>query len=174
MIDEIQSENAVLKQRINQLERETSKAPRAATGVHFYVQRSTSFSASNATIPFEIEQLNMGSGMNLTSGIFTAPLSGIYSFSFSGMGHGSGPRPVPYYGFVIVALNLNGVPIAYANSIVYEATDAVLTASLHSILKLKAGDEIKLVLEGGELYEAPDSPSTHFTGTLLEEDVGIF
>ncbi len=61
-----------------------------------------------------------------------------------------------------------------ANSIVYEVTDAFLTASLHSILRLQAGDEVKLVLEGGALYATPGSPSTHFTGTLLEEDVGIF
>ena len=49
------------------------------------------------------------------------------------------------------------------------------SAYLHSIVRLKAGDEIKLVLEGGELlYENSDSPSTHLIGTLIDEDVGIF
>jgi C1q-related factor len=41
--------------------------------VYFYVQRNASYSLNGTTIPFNIERLNVGGGMNITSGIFTAP-----------------------------------------------------------------------------------------------------
>ncbi|XP_040002939.1 complement C1q-like protein 2 [Xiphias gladius] len=37
----------------------------------------------NSPIPYDVITLNQGSGYNPTLGIFTAPLSGLYSFSFS-------------------------------------------------------------------------------------------
>jgi hypothetical protein len=53
--------------------------------VYFHVQRNASYSLNGTTIPFQIERLNVGGGMNITSGIFTAPKSGIYFFSFTGL-----------------------------------------------------------------------------------------
>jgi len=43
-----------------------------------------------ATMNFQVERLNIGGGMNLGTGIFTAPASGFYYFAFSavkGGGH---------------------------------------------------------------------------------------
>ncbi len=51
--------------------------------VHFYVQRRSQFAASNnyfQNIPFQVERLNIGGAMDLTSGVFTAPKAGIYEF----------------------------------------------------------------------------------------------
>ena len=53
--------------------------------VYFYVQRNGPFSATNVAIPFDVERVNIGNVMELTSGIFTAPRTGTYFFSFSGM-----------------------------------------------------------------------------------------
>jgi len=56
--------------------------------IHFHVQRSTTFTEENKVIrPYEIELLNQGEAMNLTSGVFKAPVDGIYHFSFRGTLH---------------------------------------------------------------------------------------
>jgi hypothetical protein len=39
----------------------------------------------NYSVPFQVEVVNEGNAMNLTSGIFTAPRLGIYFFSFTGL-----------------------------------------------------------------------------------------
>ena len=53
--------------------------------VHFYVQRNSSFDTTGTPIPFDLEMVNDGNAMNLTTGIFTAPVTGIYFFSFTGL-----------------------------------------------------------------------------------------
>ncbi len=39
----------------------------------------------NTIIPFQVEILNVGGGMNTATGVFTAPVDGIYYFVFSGI-----------------------------------------------------------------------------------------
>ncbi len=56
--------------------------------IHFYVQRETSFqrTGEDEPIPFEIDVVNDGNAMDLTTGIFTAPKTGTYFFDFSAVG----------------------------------------------------------------------------------------
>lgn len=101
--------------------------------VHFYVQRNSSF-GSAGTIPFRVEQLNVGEAMNLLTGIFNAPVDGIYHFEFSGNKDTSASG-------LTINLQLNGdnVGEAYAGSL-----ENFLTLSSSSSLHLKAGDRVSL------------------------------
>jgi len=53
--------------------------------VYFHVQRRSNYMRTGPTIPFDIERLNIGSGMSIASGMFKAPKSGIYFYSFTGL-----------------------------------------------------------------------------------------
>ena len=125
---------------------------------YFYVQRNTNFGTKNVAIPFELERLNVGGAMNAGSGIFTAPLPGIYFFTFSGR---------PDNGDLTVGLYLNGNLIGSGRSIEdYE------TFTLQSTLSLYARDQVSVRISSGtgSLYD--DSfHFTHFNGWLLQEDL---
>jgi C1q-related factor len=126
--------------------------------VYFHVQRNTTYSVTG-TIPFQIEQLNVGGGMNITSGIFTAPKSGIYFFSFTGLKDGSA--------------NVLRVDLYY-NSNQIGRTEGQLagvsTVALSSTLSLKSGDQISVRLISGPLFDG-FAKATNFNGILLQEEV---
>ena len=129
--------------------------------VYYHVQRNSTYSITGTKIPFQIERLNVGGGMNIFSGIFTAPKSGIYFFSFSGL------KDFPASAGVIVVLYLNSIPITNALGF---ALNGYFTATLSSTLGLKSGDQISLRLESGQLYDSTAS-YTNFNGIMLQEDI---
>ena len=131
--------------------------------VYFYVMRRTSFGTENVPIPFEVTRMNVGTAMNVTSGIFTAPKPGTYFFSFSGIGSPNSYITPQLY------LNENLIGSGWTES----TTTVEPTFTLQSTLQLNGGDQISLKLnsEGnGSLYDDGDH-HTHFTGWLLQEDL---
>ena len=140
--------------------------------VYFYVQRNSPiFNTIGTPIPFDVERLNVGGAMNLTSGKFTAPRDGIYSFSFNGLAWFPASSTTV---FLRVYMYLNGIGIArgYADEVGTAAQYE--TFSWQSTLNLKGGDQIWIEIEimatgvylNGYLY-------THFSGHLLEENFAI-
>lgn len=124
----------------------------------------------NTPMPFEIEKLNEGGSMNLTSGIFTAPRNGIYFFSVSGIVH----IPSSTIGVLHLALLLNGNIIG--NSAVDSPGVAFETFSLQSVLPLKAKDKVWLEIptgnvKAGAFLHDNNNHYTHFIGWLLHEDI---
>ena len=115
---------------------------------------------TNVVLPFDIERLNVGGAMDLEAGVFTVPVDGIYHFEFSAMKEYSDTNAIYVY------LQLNGVNIGMSY-----ATNLPNYLSLNGIsasLRLKIGDEVRLYKTTGTLN---DSPITHFTGWLVEEDL---
>jgi len=130
-------------------------------GVQFYVQRNTSFGTSGV-IPFDLDPVNEGEAMDLSSGVFTAPVHGIYHFSFAGV------KDFSSYNLGVHLL-VNGGNVAVANGNP-QRTGGLESISLTASLRLKTGDKVHLWLTVGMLYDDV-SHFTHFTGWLVEEEL---
>ena len=140
--------------------------------VHFYVQRNTEFNTKSTPIPFDLAVVNEANAMNLASGIFMAPVTGIYYFSFTGVAEFPASSSRLY---LIVGLYLNGDNIGRGDA--QEANTVSdqygqLTAQL--TLNLKKGDQIWLqitdISSGVNLYD-DNYHYTHFTGFMLQEEI---
>ena len=140
--------------------------------VYFYVQRgSIVFNTTGTPIPFDVEILNVGGAMNLTSGKFTAPNNGIYAFAFTGFAYLPASSSRVYFDF---DMYLNGVEIG--NGLADEVGTAVQfeTSSWQSTVNLQKGDQIWLQISymstGAYLH---GNSHTQFSGCLLEEKIAI-
>jgi hypothetical protein len=141
--------------------------------VHFYVQRSSSFNSTGIPIPFDLERVNKGNAMDLTTGIFTVPRSGTYFFAFTGTAEFSVSSSGNRLG---VGLYLNGVRIGdnWVEGPSITVDRQLTTLTLQSTLNLKTGDQLWVqitgwsaavkLLENGHHF-------THFTGFMLEEEI---
>ncbi|XP_032780852.2 uncharacterized protein LOC116919081 [Daphnia magna] len=141
---------------------------------YFYVQLGTHYDQSFTPIPFNVQRLNIGGAMNLQSGKFTAPRTGIYSFIFSGL--------VTFSSTDHQSLrceffkNGNRLHFCYADhpgqSILGPPEHESLI--LQSTLPLQLGDQIWVQIDyrGSGVY-LESANYTYFSGLLLEEDISI-
>ena len=139
---------------------------KSASGVYFYVQAIGNQSVpGNDVLRFDVARLNVGNGMNLKSGVFTAPKTGTYAFMFSVI------KSAFDIDFLDVYLRLNGTRLGY--STVSHGVMSIPTA-LQATLKLKRGDRIDLQKsKKGKLVACYVGYCHHFTGWMLEEDLEI-
>ncbi|XP_046459305.1 uncharacterized protein LOC124205829 [Daphnia pulex] len=141
--------------------------------VHFYVQRNSDFKKTATPIPFNLELVNEGNAMDISSGIFTAPRPGIYFFSFTAML--LFPRSSPGF-YLEVELHVN--QFSFTSDIVQGANTVANEFRLlafHSSRKLEKGDKVWVTIDFPFTEEAYLVNSvlhfTHFTGIMLEEEI---
>lgn len=102
--------------------------------------------------------------MDAKSGVFTVGIEGTYVFNFNGLSNVSGSTRVD--------LVVNGV---FQISSFVQTLYAPL--SLTSIVRLKMGDKVAVLLSYGELFENYDSNKryyTQFSGFLLSDVAVIY
>jgi len=131
-------------------------------GVYFYVQQSVIPDEDVAkVITFNIELVNIGKAMEASTGVFTAPTSGIYQFSFT----------IAKYGYVTseiyIHLRKNSKKIGTSIS---NGGFKSGVASFQAILTLRKGDRVDLYKEKGRIAE-DYAKCNHFSGMLLDEDM---
>jgi len=121
----------------------------------------TTFKEVGRTVPFDRILMNQGNGLSTSNkGVFTAPRAGIYHFTFKGNTRFN-------INFFIIEIRHNGV-------VVGDTTTNVALLHVHATLKLKAGDRVYLFkTTAGELFTDFETPDTHFSGWLMEEDVSL-
>jgi len=124
------------------------------------VQRLHDFNLTDVVLPFELELLNIGGGMNTASGVFTAPVDGLYHFEFSALKMLDESK-------IFVHLQVNGVTkvTSYATSLPY----FLALPSINAYIRLKTGDQVWLYKGVGTLRD--DYRYTQFAGQLVEEDL---
>jgi len=136
----------------------------SARGVYFYVQRNSSSATRGPSIVrYSIQLLNVGGGMNRSTGIFTAPKHGVYHFDFVGMKFDD-------ISPLTIHLRVNGLRIGESFS---GYGPVIVPVTIHSTLRLKSGDRVDVFIDRGSLAFCAIS-CIHFTGWLLEEDINPF
>ena len=126
--------------------------------MYFYAQKNSSYGAQGP-IPFETAVVNIGDALDLKTGVFTAPVPGVYFFSFDAYSDSHEGR---------VYLQKNGVTVGQS----YDYDHSYLSQlHLASILQLDAGDEIQVNVHSGQIYEDANGHNTHFAGMLLNDNV---
>ncbi|EFX70893.1 hypothetical protein DAPPUDRAFT_256560 [Daphnia pulex] len=129
--------------------------------VYFHAQKTLNSVKINAVIPFDLLRLNVGNAMSVT-GIFVTPKPGKYFFSYSGVSSKSVLGRVELQVKTVTANWLRiGQAFGSAN---------LQTFSLQANLYLAKGDQIRLLLAEGAIFDDAKH-YTNFVGQLLEEDI---
>ena len=98
-----------------------------------------------------------------TSGIFVAPNSGKYFFAYSGISEGST--------FARVELQVKTDTADWTKVGQAHAQTGHETYTLQATFDLAEGNQIRLLLVGGQLHDTDFNQYTSFVGHILEEDI---
>ena len=134
----------------------------AESGIHFHVQIVNRTFPEKGVLRFDHQISNAGGGMNLKSGVFTAPKAGIYFFSFSIAKDGYNVAAIT------VSLRLNKWKIGTSYVGGFGVGFGAAPTTIQATLKLKEGDQIDLLKSSSGAVDSSKEYTNHFTGWLLQ------
>ena len=116
---------------------------------------STDHHGDTGTLVFETEDFDIGGNYNTSTGIFTAPIAGIYHFMFRSLSATNAAGGVNTSGEAAYGdFYKNGSALAGTRFYAYHSSGGSWHGSFtaNSILQLSPGDEIKAVIVGEFAY----------------------
>lgn len=126
--------------------------------IHFDAYKTTGVSNVNNIVTYDGIHVNVGNGMDIRTGIFTALVAGVYLFNFVAVKHET--KDVRFF---IKKNRQNIVATSYAPAF----HQAAIPMSMSSIQSLKEGETMSIELSAGPSYDTAAEMFTHFTGTSL-------
>jgi len=128
--------------------------------VMFDAVRSEDWVGEDKYLPFTKLNINLGEGMNIDTGMFSAPVSGLYLFILNVYG---APRDA-----VVLSLRLNEIQEVASCSGVGKASQSV-------IVDMEKNDTVAVfVNDKSKLMDTGNNKFTHFLGVLLRPDMVRF
>jgi len=126
-----------------------------------FMARRTSNQATGVII-FDTAVVNQGSHYDTSTGKFTAPVAGVYSFSTNVMSDHDGTDS-----YFRSEIHINGT--SYAVSQGYTYLDNDFSSSFSTVASLSANDYVQVVAVTASVYgtSAATSNYTHFSGFLI-------
>ncbi|XP_042285494.1 myosin-10-like [Thunnus maccoyii] len=165
VVEELKRENTVLEARmssnelqVEELKRENADRPKVAFSVGLTDAGAVGPFNTAITLKFSKIFTNIGQAYNPTTGVFTAPVRGAYSFRF--------------HGFETRSSHWMGIELYHNNkriTVSYDINDnhGYVSVSHGFILQLEKGDMIYLVLPSNYIVFDNDYNGTTFSGFLL-------
>lgn len=141
------------------------------TGKKAVVARRSAFRAVNAAnqpitvgtrvqVAFGQEQFDLGGEYNPATSTFTARQSGVYTFIASVLFR---PDPITAASQVALAITVNNVIVA-TEAATFATGDGTLDTS--TIVKLRRGDDVRVIFTSNQAGSIVFSEATHFEGVL--------
>lgn len=124
--------------------------------------------ALNGTIIFNGVKSNIGSHYDTSTGLFTAPIAGLYQFNFVGMACSSSASSLPANNSVYVTLNNQTTSQNLSRSYV-QITSSVSypNMSFSCAVPLAASDQVYITVGGAYVYSDASDLYLTFSGYLV-------
>jgi hypothetical protein len=134
------------------------------TQTAFAAFRATSQQTSGTTLIFNTEQFDTGSNYNASTGVFTAPVAGVYSFSASGQFTNSTGSNLGAQMRIQCssAGDVAGSSFLYASGVTFSVSTSV-------VVRLNAGETVQVILNSAlsSLFVLDTQAFSRFSGALL-------
>ncbi|ROL54456.1 Complement C1q-like protein 4 [Anabarilius grahami] len=164
-LDMAMKENARMNERmkigetqLNAFKREHAEQPKVAFSADLGIRGNLGPQRTEITLTFNNVFTNIGNNYNPTTGLFTAPVKGVYYFRFTACG-------VQINQSLGASLYKNGQKIVSVGQ--WHNHDQHRFASNGAVLQLEVDDVVCMkLLPGYTIYDSPDNLST-FSGFLI-------